>query len=38
MKVATFLFKDNTISKESNIENISNEKVQLLIGFGEKKW
>lgn len=37
MKVATFLFKDNTISKESNLENISNEKVQLLIGFGEKK-
>jgi len=37
MKVATFLFKDNTIIKESNMENVSNEKVQLLIGFGENK-
>ena len=37
MKVATFLFKDNSIIKESNVENISNDKVQLLIGFGENK-
>jgi hypothetical protein len=37
MKVATFLFKDNTIIKESNVENISNDKVQLVIGFGENK-
>ena len=37
MKIATFLLKDNTFIKESNVENISYDTVQLLIGFGDNK-
>ncbi len=35
MKVATFLFKDNAIIKESNVDNIPSDTVQLVLGFGE---